>query len=43
MSKELEDISSKELLEIYQKNNQFINFIKKEYEDIEKMREDKWK
>ena len=41
MSKELEDISSKELLEIYQKNNQCINFIKKEYEDIEKTREDK--
>ena len=41
MEEELEKLGSKELLELYTKNNEFINYLGKEYQEIEKKREDK--
>lgn len=39
MEEELDKLSSQELLDIYLKNKEFINYLEKEYQDIEKKRE----
>lgn len=41
MEQELEKISSEELMEIYLKNSEFLNYLNKETQEIEKKREDK--
>ena len=41
MVDELEKISSKELIQIYAKNKEFISFLEKEQKNTEKMRDEK--
>jgi len=41
MEEELEKLGSQELMDFYTKNREFINYLDKEYQEIEKKREDK--
>jgi len=41
MEEELEKLDSRELMELYTRNREFINYLDKEYQEIDKKREDK--
>lgn len=41
MEKEFQEISDKELLEIYLKTREFLTFLEKEQKNTEKMRDEK--
>lgn len=41
MENNLKDLSSKEIIEMYSKNRNFINFLDKEIKDMEKKRDEK--
>lgn len=43
MEYELEKLSNRELIDMYLKNKEFINFLEKEQKNAEKMRDEKWK
>jgi len=39
MEKELKTMTSKELIDIYNKTKEFVNYLEKEYKNVEKMRD----